>query len=117
VVPEATGAQVSQEVADVKRGICEAEVIKIYDKNPLTMEEQLAGLESTMRRAIGVGLKRLQACRQLLRESLCRFRLGRAVGGDLCGPLACPLRLFSSPCAGLPQVGLRWCADVPGHSP
>src|SRR5207253_9139048 len=53
VVPEATGAQVSQEVADVKRGICEAEVIKIYDKNLVTMEEQLAGLESTMRRAIG----------------------------------------------------------------
>src|SRR5437879_9647473 len=73
------------------------------------MEEQLAGLESTMRRAIGVGLKRLQACRQLLRESLCRFRLARAVGRDLCGPLACPLRLFSprargsrrSDCAGV----------------
>src|SRR5437879_10939037 len=73
------------------------------------MEEQLAGLESTMRRAIGVGLKRLQACRQLLRESLCRFRLGRAVGGDLCGPLACPLRLFS-----LCARGSRWldCAGV-----
>src|SRR2546425_6349119 len=120
-VPEATGAQVSQEVADVKRGICEAEVIKIYDKNPLTMEEQLAGLESPVSRAIRVGLKRLQACRQLVRESLCRFRLGQAVGSDLCGPLACPLRLFSprargsrrSACGGVPTCqGIRRDAQL-----
>src|SRR5207247_3015777 len=82
------GAQVGQEVADVERGIGAAESVKIHDKGPLTVEEQLARLEPPVCRTIRVGLERLQACRKLLREPLCRCRLGRVVGGDQGGRLA-----------------------------
>src|SRR5438128_11004678 len=87
----------------------------MYDRTLVTMEEQLAGLESTTRRVIGVGLKRLQACRELVRESLCRFRLARAVGRDLCGPLACPLRLFSPRARGSRRsdcAGVQTCQGI-----
>src|SRR5206468_12309388 len=83
-------------VANVWRGTGAAESVKIYDKGPLTVEEQLARLESTVSRTIRVGLERLQACRQLRCEPLCRVRLGRVVGGDQRGPLARALRLFGS---------------------
>ena len=95
MVPEPTGAEVRQEVADVERRIGEAEAVKVHDKNPLSAEEQLAGLESAVGRAAG-GLQHLQARRQLLSEPLRLVRMGRVLRGDQRGPLACALRRFSS---------------------
>src|SRR5439155_10475911 len=74
----------------------EAEAVEIYDKNPLAKEEQLAGLESAVRRPIRAGLNRRQTCRQSLREPLCHVRVSGVVGSDQRGSLACALRLFRS---------------------
>src|SRR5438876_11935849 len=104
-MPQTAGAQVGQEVADVERGIGAAEAVKIHDKGPLTVEEQLARLEPTVCRTIRVGLERLQTCRQLLREPLWRCRLGRVVGGAQRGPVARALCLFGF--RALPPGGSR----------
>ena len=48
-IPQATGAQVGQEVTDIQRGIREAKAIKIDDEYLVTVEEQLAGLKPAVR--------------------------------------------------------------------
>jgi len=58
-VPESAGAQIRQEITDVEGSICQAEAIKVYHKDVLTMEEQLAGLEATVCRSIDIWLQRL----------------------------------------------------------
>src|SRR6266851_4911333 len=77
VAPEATGAQISQEIADIERRIRQAETVQIHHENPLILEEHLAGFEPAVGRTIRVRLKRLQADRELVSQPSCRFSLCR----------------------------------------
>src|SRR5579885_965156 len=96
MIPERGRTQVCQEVADVKRGVGQAEAVEIDDEGAMAVEEQLAGLEAAVRGSIARRLLRFQSGAQSLRQLQYLVCLRRAMACQQGRALARSPRLLHS---------------------